>query len=93
MIRCRLMVSRAHLRWIVAVALLCGTAQPAFADGVPMDGWFGFLVSLAIAGLVALTVVVLLVRAIVLAIVSRRERPPASEVPEARIVQDRSKPS
>ncbi|HEX3474756.1 MAG TPA: hypothetical protein VHT91_06925 [Kofleriaceae bacterium] len=87
------MVSRVQLRWVVAVGLLCGTAQPAFADGVPMDGWFGFLASLAIAGLVALTVVILLVRAIVLAIVNRREKPPVPEVPEARVVHDRSKPS
>lgn len=87
------MVPRAHLRWVVAVALLCGTAQPAFADGVPMDGWFGFLASLAIAGLVALTVAVLLVRAIILAIVRRAERRRVSEMPEARVVHDRSKPS
>ena len=58
-----------------------------------MDGWVGFFAGIAIAVLVAITVVILLVRAIVLAIRARAESPPASRVPEARVVQDRSKPS
>ena len=58
-----------------------------------MDGWAGFLAAIAILILMAITVVVLLIRAIVIAIQRRAEKPPASEIPEARIVQDRSKPS
>ena len=88
-----LMLPRIHLRWVVAISLLCGTAHPAFADGVPIDGWGAFFAEFAVAILVAIVLVILLVRAIIAAKRTRGARPTASAVPEARIVQDRSKPS
>jgi type IV secretory pathway VirB3-like protein len=76
----------------MAVSLLCAAARPAFADGVSIDGLGTFFAMLAVAFIVALVLVIVLIRAVVIAIRSRGERRADPAVPEARVVA-RSKPS
>jgi hypothetical protein len=91
----RTMSPRAHLRWPLAVLLLCEIARPAFADGsIPSNAEiYGFLFEVAIVIFMAIVVLVLLVRAISIALRRRQDRPADPAVPAARVVQDRSKPS
>lgn len=83
------MVPRSYVRWLIAVALLCGTAQPALADGVPMDGWgtFFILAGLVIVG--GLVMVIVLLRWLVIAFRTRNEGREEPAVPRARVVQER----
>jgi hypothetical protein len=94
MLESHAMSGRTGLRWVTAVALLCATAHPAFADGVPIDGWGTFFVMAGIVILVGFITLVLLLRWVFRTIASRSARRAAdAAVPEARVVQDRSKPS
>jgi len=89
------MSPKAPLRWLLAVSLLCAIARPALADGALPDpeALRRFLITAAIVICTAIVVLILLVRAIVIALRRRADRPaePADPaVPAARVVQDRS---
>jgi hypothetical protein len=90
-----LMTSRVQVRLGLAVALLCGTAGRAFADGIPFPSEGQIITLLVVLALLAIGGLYLLFR--VLAAIGRaletsaaRRKAKAAEpqVPAARIVKD-----
>ena len=89
------MPSSIHLRGVLAVTLLCGVARSAFADGALMthDEANTFLIVAALVIVAAIVGMIVLIRLVIGVKRWLRPRPTPPEVPEVRIVQDRSKPS
>lgn len=86
------MSPKGYLRWLLAVSLLCEIARPAFADGAlpSEEQWTQFLITAAIVIVIAVVVLVLFVRAMIIALRGRAERPAQTAdptVPAARVVR------
>ncbi|HEU4728873.1 MAG TPA: hypothetical protein VFT22_13310 [Kofleriaceae bacterium] len=83
-----------HLRWVVAVSLLCAAARPALADGAlpTSEQWNRFLFLAATVVVGGIVVLILVIRLLISASRSRDAKAAEPAVPTARVVQDRDKP-